>query len=439
MKKRVNEYLLSIEAKGIELQRKDGALLWTGDKPGSVKTYGPLVGKKIGCLITSEFSDFQAYYIAAYIGEFGGALDFILVDDVSWHWTRPNNRQKGVQGLWGLSVDPIPVGGGEKADTAVKVTLAVAEEYDALIILGGPSGDIMSTEKPVQDLLLRAYNNGAVLGGIGGGIIPLITVGLTDGKKCTGNEQVDFMLKRKCDYSNDRCVLDERILTAQDTVDTPEFVSELCSFFDNDYVDNRKDMLKGKRMLLIAGWDFEDFEIAVPALEFLHRGSELIIGTFTGCKRSRPPLLGVNVVQGNFGMSVPLQEINDDLYQIKDLRDISHEEYDGLMIPGSFCPWNMIEAGYPLTFLQGADESGNMIAFMCHGPIAVAAAGLAENKKSTGWLSCLPAFNSMGGDFQTEWAAVIDGNMVSGRTTPELPEFIDAMSIGLLTNGNIPD
>ncbi len=427
------DYLEIVKSRGMDIEIRDGAVLWTGAMGGRTKKKGPLAGKKIGCLVATEFSDFQAYYIASYIGELGGSLEFLLVDRVTWKWTRPNIRTKGVVGLWGLTVDPIPVGGGEKADASKSAYDADYKDYDALIILGGPSGDIMCTEREVKELLVNAYGNGAVIGGIGGGIIPMITAGLTAGRSCTGNEQVDYILKVASDFKKDAgVVMDDRILTAGDTINTPEFVSELCRYFTPGYKDPRKGILSGKRMMLIAGWDFEDFEIAVPALEFMHRGAGLMIGTFTGCKRARPPLLGLDVVQGNFGMSVPLQEIPDSLYKIKDLKDISMDEIDGLMIPGAFCPWNMIEAGYPLDFLRKADKAGKMIAYMCHGPNAAAAAGIIKNRKSTGWISCVPGFEAGGGEFCADWSATVDQNIVSGRTTPELPEFVDAMTVGLL-------
>ncbi|HAK44823.1 MAG TPA: hypothetical protein DCO79_02730, partial [Spirochaeta sp.] len=321
------DYLELVKSRGINIEVKDGATLWTGPKGGDNKDTGPLAGKKIGCIVATEFSDFQAYYVASYIGELGGRLEYLLVDRVTWKWTRPNITTKGVVGLWGLTVDPIPVGGGEKADDSKSVYDADYKDYDALIILGGPSGDIMCTEKEVQDLLINAYGNGAVIGGIGGGIIPMLTVGLTKDKNCTGNEQVAFILKKTSNFTGSPVVIDDRVLTARDTVDTPEFISTLCRYFSPDYKDPRKGILAGKRMLLIAGWDFEDFEIAVPALEFMHRGANIVMGTFTGCKRARPPLLGLNVVQGNFGMSVPLQEIPDNRYKIQDLKDTDMDDF----------------------------------------------------------------------------------------------------------------
>ena len=432
MDKRVEAYIEEIKRRGLIVEGEGRSMVFKGPAGGCTKKTGPLAGKRIGCLVASEFSDFQAYYIAAYIGEFGGKLDFILVDEMTWHWTRPNNTKKGVQGMWGLSVDPIPVGGGEKADTAIKADDARASDYDALIILGGPSGDIMSTVDSVKNLLKDVYDNGGLVGGIGGGIIPLLTIGLTDGVKCTGNEQVDFILRNTADFTDAPCEIDQRVLTAKNTIDTPEFVSSLCRYFDPEWKDTRKGMLAGKTMMLIAGWDFEDFEIAVPFLEFYHRGAAMMIGTFTGCIRNRPALLGLDVVQGNFGMTIPLQEVPDELYTIKDLKDISQKEIDGLMIPGAFCPWNMIEAKYPLQFLRDADRAENMVAFMCHGPIAVAASGIAKGRKSTGWISCKPSFDAVGGNYSNEWFSTIDGHLVSGKTTPELPEFIDAMTLGLL-------
>jgi len=176
--------------------------------------------------------------------------------------------------------------------------------------------------------------------------------------------------------------------------------------------------------------------ITVPLLEILevvfYRGAKIIIGTFTGAVFARPPLLGLEVVQGNFGMSVPLQEIPESYYDIKKLSEIGMGEFDGLLIPGASCPWNMIEAGTPLEFLKNADAAGKILSYMCHGPIPVSAADLVKGKKITGWLASKDAVISMGGDFNADWAATIDGNHVSGRTPPELPEFLDAITEAFL-------
>ena len=428
----MEDFLRMAKETGIEISVKDGVTAWHGPYGGNIKPNGPLVGKKIGCLVATEFSDFQAYYIASYIGEFGGYLDFLLVDWISWKHTRPAVKEKGVVGLWGVRVDPIPVMGGNKAVNSRSARDVAPEDYDALIVLGDHSGDIMGTEKEVKDLLTKAYAHGAVIGGIGGGIIPLISSGLIKGKKCTGNVQVSFMLERIARWENATCVEDQRIITALSSLDTPEFVRALCRALDPKFDDKRKGILAGKTMLLIAGWDFEDYEIAVPLMELYYRGAQIIIGTFKGSMRAGPPLLGLDVIQGNFGMSVPLQEIPDAYYRIKDLADIRMSEFDALFIPGAFCPWNMIETGYPLKFLQQADAQKKIISYMCHGPMAISAAGIVKNHKLTGWISCNDAVTIMGGKLVPEWAAAVDGNHVSGKTPQEIPEMLDAITYALL-------
>ena len=69
--------------------------------------------------------------------------------------------------------------------------------------------------------------------------------------------------------------------------------------------------------------------------------------------------------------------------------------FRGLLIPGAFNPWNMIEAGTPLEFLKNADAAGKILSYMCHGPIPVSAADLVQGKKITGWLASKDAVTSM--------------------------------------------
>ncbi len=38
----------------------------------------------------------------------------------------------------------------------------------------------------------------------------------------------------------------------------------------------------------------------------------------------------------------------------------------------------------------------------------------------------------MGGTFMKDWAAAIDGRIVTGRTPPEVPAFVEALTEALL-------
>ncbi|GAH69313.1 unnamed protein product, partial [marine sediment metagenome] len=271
---------------------------------------GPLAGKTIGVLVASEFSDFQAHYMTSYASEFGGKVEFLLVDWVTWKFTRPNISTKGVQGMWGYDV-------GEQSArrTAKPFSKANPRKYDALVIIGGHSADVMMTEDKVIDFIKAVSDRRGIVGAIGGGSIPLITAGIMNGKKSTGNRVVSFMLEKIGSFMDVPIVRDGRVITARNTVDTPLFVRELCKAFDPDFVPKREGILAGKKVLIIAGEDFEDVELAVPVMEFIYRGADVTLATFPPPMRSRPPMLGLDVVQGNFGISVPLQEISLSYYQ----------------------------------------------------------------------------------------------------------------------------
>ena len=59
-------------------------------------------------------------------------------------------------------------------------------------------------------------------------------------------------------------------------------------------------------------------------------------------------------------------------------------------------------------------------------------ADLIAGKKVAGWQASRDSVNIMGGEYNEKWAAVIDGRHVSGRTPPEIPEYVDAVTVALL-------
>jgi protease I len=419
-------FLSIAEETGITIRQEGHVTIWEGPVSGKRKPRGPLAGRTIGVLVASEFSDFQAHYIGSYASEFGGNVEFLLVDWVKWKFTRPNVSTKGVQGMWGMGL------GNDARFTAKSVREADPKDYDALVVIGGHSGDVMMTEDTVIEFIKAIHDQGAIVGAIGGGSIPLITAGVMNGKTTTGNSVVSFMLRKIGTFKDVPVVRDDQVITARDTVDTPAFVRELCTAFDPDFVPSRKGILTGKRILVIAGEDFEDIELAVPVMEYIYRGARVTLATFPPPMRSRPPMLGLDVIVGNYGMSVPLQEIPLSYYQIVELDQVSMEDFDLVQIPGAFCPWNMIAAGEPVEFLGKAYAAGKSIAAICHAPIAVAAADLVDGRKIAGWLACKDAVTIMGGIHNWDWSAVIDGQIVSGRIPPDVPEFLDAITEALL-------
>ena len=117
------------------------------------------------------------------------------------------------------------------------------------------------------------------------------------------------MLKKISIFESSSVVVDGNVLTARATVDTPAFVRAICHAFEAGFEDPRKGSLAGKRALLVVTDNFEDIELVVPTMELIYRGAEVLIGKFPPELKSRPALLGVDIVTGNFGVSIPFQEI----------------------------------------------------------------------------------------------------------------------------------
>lgn len=416
---------------GVEIVQEEDVLLWQGLVSGKRKPIGPLVGKRIGLLVASEFSDFQAYYLVLYLSELGATVEFLEVGWIRWKHTRPNIRTKGVQGMWGMSIDPIPVIPAERYGH-LPFEKAQQEQYDGLIVLGEHSGDLLMSELSVQDFLREALDRGAFIGAIGGGSLPLISSGILEGRRCTGSRIVRFMMETIGTYTGKEVERDGQVITASGTEATPAFVGEIVRMSDTKYTYHRQSVLYGKKIVVIAGEDFEDVELVVTVMEFLYRGAEVTLATFPAPLRARPPMLGLDVTMGNFGISVPLQEISETAYRMRKISELHPEEFDAVMIPGAFCPWNILAAEEPVEWLKKAGQAGIVIAPICHGAIAAAAADLVRGKRVTGCAQVKSAVSIMGGIYNQEWSSVIDGTLVTGRVPTDVPEFVDAVTLALL-------
>jgi putative intracellular protease/amidase len=425
------DYLKVAKKTGITIKKEGDIILWTGKYGGQTKPQGPLAGKKIGLLAGCEFSDHQAYYFMSYIGEMGGELEFVLNDNHLWKETRPNVGSKVPHGMWGLNLDmPAVMGGSDKADNWVSVKKADPKAYDAILIIGGHSGDVMVADPMPTKFLKEAADNGAVIAGIGAGIMPMIRVGLMNGKKCTGNRAVDYMLKEIAEFRGDSCVTDGKIITGRDTADSGAVLRALCKYFDPRYVDEHKDILKGKTMMIMICEDWEDIEMSAPMLELMYRGADIIIGLFEPQMKSRPALLGLDVRTGNFGCTVPIQEIPLSRYRIIKQEDLKMSDFDMFFIPGAFNPWQI--AVKHREWIKEAYAAGKWCAAICHGAIPFSAADIVRGKKLAGWMACYDSISIMGGVHVTDAAAIIDAPLVTGQTPPQVPEFVDAMTTALL-------
>ena len=340
--------------------------------------------------------------------------------------TRPATSDT-VQGTFGLRHDPIPtMAHGDRYTSIVfreeaQLTAEAVGELDALIVLGGHSADVLRVAPAVTGFVADAWERGVLVGALECGQMVLMSAGIIDGQRVTGYRVVRPFLSRLGTFVDEPVVVDGNLITGRDSDATPSFVRALARCFQPDWEDPTAGLLAGKRIVIVAGQDFEDVELCVPAMEFDQRGARVILGTFPAPVVSRPPMLGVNAVMGNFGMSVPFQELDDTRYPVVPLADLRLDDFDAVMIPGAFCPWNCLDDGSPVELCRRAAAAGKVVAAICHGPQVLAAADLVAGRRVADFTACHDDVITMGAHYDFAWPAMIDGNIVTGRVPTTSP------------------
>ena len=397
------------------------------DAPARIKQ-GPLSGKRVGLLAAAGRPRVQRLPgllpepLSRRIGRTGvqpgdrlarGGLE----DD-------PPRTSDAVQGTFGLRLDPIPtMAHGDRYTTLVfrdqaQLSADFVGELDALIVLGGHSADVLRVDPAVTGFVSSAYRDGVLVGALECGQMVLMSAGVIDGQRVTGYRVVRPFLSRLGTFVDAPVVVDGNLITARDSDATPRFARAIARWFQPDWDDPTADLLAGKRILIVAGQDFEDVELCVPAMEFDQRGAQVILGTFPA------PVV-------SFGMSVPFQELDDSRYPVVPLADLGLDDFDAVMIPGAFCPWNCLDDGSPVELCRRAAAAGKVVAAICHGPLVLAAADLVDGRRIAGFTACRDDVITMGARYDFAWPAMIDGNIVTGRVPDDVPEFVDAITDAL--------
>ena len=278
----------------------------------------------------------------------------------------------------------------------------------------------------------EVHTNGGVICAIAEGGLALLRTGLLEGQRSTGNRVVSYLLERLGTYEDLPVACDDRFITGRNAIDTPAVLREIARHFDPTYEDEREGVLSGKKIVIVAGEDFEDVELVAPFLEFLHRGADVTFGTFPPPTRSRPPMISEPAVMGSFGVSVPLQEVSADHYELLSLEEIEPADANLVMIPGAFCPWNMVAAQTPIDWLKRMNSAEVPIAAICHAAIPLCTADLVQDRRCAGVSSCKEHIVTMGGHYDGSWSAVVDGPIVTGLVPFDVLEFVDAMPYSVL-------
>ena len=107
-------------------------------------------------------------------------------------------------------------------------------------------------------------------------------------------------------------------------------------------------------------------------------------------------------------------------------KEISADDYDGVIIPGGFSPDYMRRTQKTVDFVKEMNHQNKLIAAICHGPWLMISSCNLNNRKMTGFHSVRVDIENAGATYLDQ-EVVVDKNFVTSRTPNDLPAFTKAI------------
>lgn len=171
--------------------------------------------------------------------------------------------------------------------------------------------------------------------------------------------------------------------------------------------------LEGKRLLTIVSEDYDDLEFHYPIIRLKEEGARIDIASLAKGEK----------INGKYGLST----VSD-----MSFGDVDITQYDGLLIPGGWSPDYLRRFDDVLGFAQYMDKHNKLIGIICHAGWVLSSADILKGRTVTSTPGIKHDLMHAGATWVDE-AALIDGNIVSGRRPPDLHEYLP-MIIEVLMN-----
>ncbi len=161
--------------------------------------------------------------------------------------------------------------------------------------------------------------------------------------------------------------------------------------------------LKGTRVAVLVEEIYEDLELWYPTLRLREAGAEVkIVGPKAG-----------EVYKSKHGYPAKADLSMD---------DVNAADFDALVIPGGYAPDKMRRHPAMLHFVRTMHEAGKPIAFICHAGWVPISAGIVRGRTVTS-VSAIKDDLVNAGARWVDQEVVVDGNLITSRTPPDLPAF----------------
>lgn len=171
------------------------------------------------------------------------------------------------------------------------------------------------------------------------------------------------------------------------------------------------------KVLILAGDAAESLEVMYPYQRLLEEGYEVDIA---GPSKKKLQFVVHDFVDGfDTYTEKPGYTWNADLA----FADVDPSDYVGLVVPGGRAPEYIRNDPDVQRIIKHFFAEQQPVAHLCHGPLALATAGVLEGRKTAAYPALRPDILAAGAEF-VDGGGVVDGAMVSARAWPDHPSWM---------------
>ncbi len=164
--------------------------------------------------------------------------------------------------------------------------------------------------------------------------------------------------------------------------------------------------LRDKKVALLVAKDYEDPEFWYPYYRMMEAGAQVIVvGTADGD--------GVVASKHGYPAEIDLRA---------DVALIEVEVFDGVIVPGGWAPDRLRRCEKTLELVRALFDDGKVVAAICHGAQVLISADIVRGKRMTSAPAIKDDMRNAGSVWVDE-VVVVDGNVISSRSPPDLPSF----------------
>jgi deglycase len=171
------------------------------------------------------------------------------------------------------------------------------------------------------------------------------------------------------------------------------------------------------KILMLTGDAAESLEVMYPYQRLLEAGYEV---DMAGPSKKKLQFVVHDFVEGyDTYTEKPGYTWDADLA----FADVDPAEYVALVIPGGRSPEYIRNDEDVQRIVRHFFDGEKPVAQLCHAPLALAAAGALDGRRTAAYPALEPDVRAAGAEF-VDAAAVVDGIMVSARAWPDHPEWM---------------